>query len=77
MENCDLESYTSSFCVFLVCWERDLRATCLCPYFEDGMGKEALSSPARLLCWRASLSTVLLSLLAHLDPSPTELMQGL
>lgn len=75
MENCDLEGY-SSFYVFLVCWERDLTAACLCPYFEDGMGKEVLSSPAHLLCWKASLSTALLSLLAHLDPPPIKLMQG-
>lgn len=25
-------------------------------YFEDGMGKEALSSPAQSLCWKASAS---------------------
>lgn len=41
---------------FLFAGKRTSQLLAYGPYFEDGMGKEAVSSPAHLLCWKAVAS---------------------
>lgn len=50
-----LRSVVPSVC-FLFAGKRSSRLLACGPYFEDGMGEEALSSPAYLLHWKAAPS---------------------